>query len=153
MLAASSAARIRDQTLDIRRQRAHAGDILVVRQSSFEALSHFTPNRSLDRKSATGNTEQQTVLGWGKSVVKNLSEDIQKEFPGIKGFGVSDMWDMARFYAEYQSNEILQPLVAEISWSKHIVILTKCKETQQRQFYIVVRQTSFEALSHCFFDA
>jgi len=37
---------------------------------------------------------------------------------------------MARFYAEYQSNEILQPLVAEISWSKHIVILTKCKETQ-----------------------
>ena len=47
------------------------------------------------------------------------------------------MWDMARFYAEYQSNETLQPLVAEISWSKHIVILTKCKETQQRQFYIL----------------
>ena len=44
---------------------------------------------------------------------------------------------MARFYAEYQSNEILQPLVGEISWSKHIVILTKCKETQQRQFYIL----------------
>ena len=48
-----------------------------------------------------------------------------------------NMWDMARFYSEYQSNEILQPLVAEISWSKHIVILTKCKETQQRQFYIL----------------
>ena len=47
------------------------------------------------------------------------------------------MWDMARFYAEYQTNEILQPLVGEISWSKHIVILTKCKETQQRQFYIL----------------
>lgn len=82
-------------------------------------------------------TEQQTALGWGKSVVENLSRDIQKEFPGIKGFGVSNMWDMARFYAEYQSDEILQPLVGEISWSKHIVILTKCKETQQRQFYIL----------------
>lgn len=82
-------------------------------------------------------TEQQTALGWGKSVVENLSRDIQKEFPGIKGFGVSNMWDMARFYIEYQSNEILQPLVGEISWSKHIVILTKCKETQQRQFYIL----------------
>lgn len=82
-------------------------------------------------------TEQQTALGWGKSVVENLSRDIQKEFPGIKGFGVSNMWDMARFYAEYRSNEILQPLVGEISWSKHIVILTKCKETQQRQFYIL----------------
>ena len=82
-------------------------------------------------------TEQQTALGWGKSVVENLSRDIQKEFPGIKGFGVSNMWDMARFYAEYQSNEILQPLVGEISWSKHIVILTKCKDTRQRQFYIL----------------
>lgn len=82
-------------------------------------------------------TEQQTTLGWGKSVVENLSRDIQKEFPGIKGFGVRNMWDMARFYAEYQSDEILQPLVAEISWSKHIVILTKCKETRQRQFYIL----------------
>ena len=81
--------------------------------------------------------EQQTTLGWGKSVVENLSKDIQKEFPGIKGFSARNMWDMARFYSEYQSNEILQPLVAEISWSKHIVILTKCKETQQRQFYIV----------------
>ena len=85
-------------------------------------------------------TEQQTALGWGKSVVENLSRDIQKEFPGIKGFGVSNMWDMARFYAEYQSNEILQPLVGEISWSKHIVILTKCKETRQRQFYILDTQ-------------
>lgn len=82
-------------------------------------------------------TEQQTALGWGKSVVENLSRDIQKEFPGIKGFGVRNMWDMARFYAEYQLNEILQPLVAEISWSKHVVILTKCKETRQRQFYIL----------------
>ncbi len=69
--------------------------------------------------------------------MENLSRDIQKEFPGIKGFGVSNMWDMARFYAEYQSDEILQPLVGEISWSKHIVILTKCKETRQRQFYIL----------------
>ena len=82
-------------------------------------------------------TEQQAALGWGKSVVENLSRDIQKEFPGIKGFGVSNMWDMARFYSEYRSNEILQPLVGEISWSKHIVILTKCKEMQQRQFYIL----------------
>lgn len=64
-------------------------------------------------------TEQQAALGWGKSVVENLSRDIQKEFPGIQGFGARNIWDMA------------------ISWSKHIVILTKCKDTQQRQFYIL----------------
>lgn len=81
--------------------------------------------------------EQQTIQGWGKSVVESLSRDIQTEFPGIQGFGARNMWDMARFYSEYHNNEILQPLVAEISWSKHIVILSKCKNTQQRQFYIL----------------
>ena len=44
---------------------------------------------------------------------------------------------MVRFYTEYQPNEILQPLVAEISWAKHILILTKCKDTQERRFYIL----------------
>ena len=82
-------------------------------------------------------TERQKQLGWGKSVVENLSKDIQKEFPGIQGFGVSNLRDMARFYTEYQSNEILQPLVGEISWTKHILILTKCKDTQERRFYIL----------------
>lgn len=28
-------------------------------------------------------------------------------------------------------------MVAEISWSKHIVIMTRCKDTRQRQFYIL----------------
>lgn len=82
-------------------------------------------------------TEQQNRLGWGKSVVQNLSKDIQQEFPGIKGFSERNIWDMARFYTEYHADEILQPLVAEISWSKHIVILTKCKEQRERQFYIL----------------
>ena len=82
-------------------------------------------------------TERQKTLGWGKSVVENLSRDIQEAFPGIQGFGVSNLRDMARFYTEYQSNEFLQPLVGEISWTKHILILTKCKDTQERRFYIL----------------
>jgi hypothetical protein len=30
--------------------------------------------------------EKQEQHGWGKSVVENLSDDLQKEFPGVKGF-------------------------------------------------------------------
>ena len=71
-------------------------------------------------------TDRQKELGWGKSVVENLSKDIQKEFPGIQGFGARNIWNMARFYSEYQSNAILQPLVGEISWTKHICMIT-CK--------------------------
>lgn len=82
-------------------------------------------------------TEKQQASGWGKAVVETLSNDLQKEFPGIRGFGTTNLWAMAQFYSEYQSNEILQPLVGEISWTKHLVIMTKCKDIQERQFYIL----------------
>lgn len=82
-------------------------------------------------------TVRQKTLGWGKSVVENLSRDIQAEFPGIQGFSIRNIRNMARFYAEYQSNEILQPLFAEISWAKHLYIMEKCKDTQERRFYIL----------------
>jgi predicted nuclease of restriction endonuclease-like (RecB) superfamily len=69
--------------------------------------------------------------------VETLSEDLQKEFPGMTGFGKSNLWSMAQFYSEYHANTILQPLVGEISWSKHLVIMSKCKDMQERQFYIL----------------
>ncbi|GHV09813.1 hypothetical protein FACS1894162_1280 [Bacteroidia bacterium] len=75
--------------------------------------------------------------GWGKSVVENLSAELRKEFPGITGYSERNLWLMAQFYTEYQDATNLQPLVAEISWAKHIVILNKCKDNQQRQFYIL----------------
>lgn len=40
------------------------------------------------------------------------------------------------FYNEYQLAINLAPLVREMSWSKHIVILKKCKEAQERLFYL-----------------
>ncbi len=42
---------------------------------------------------------------------------------------------MAQFYAEYHNDSNLEPLVREISWSKHLIILKKCKDSQERQFY------------------
>ena len=75
--------------------------------------------------------------GWGKSIVETLSNDIQKEFPGIKGFSSTNLWYMKQFFEEYRSSKFPQPLVGEISWSKHLVIMGKCKNEQERQFYIL----------------
>ena len=93
-------------------------------------------------------TEKQQTLGWGKSIVETLSDDLQKEFPGMIGFGKSNLWSMAQFYAEYQGNEILQPLVGEISWSKHLVIMAKCKDLQERQFYILATKKFVSNIIH-----
>ena len=45
--------------------------------------------------------ERQTGETWGKSVVGNLSNDLQREFLGISGFSVSNLWRMKLFYAAY----------------------------------------------------
>jgi len=80
--------------------------------------------------------ERQARHGWGKSVVENLAADLQKEFAGMNGFSTQNLWYMRQFYSEYHQSTILQPLVGEISWSKHLVIMSKCKDEHERHFYI-----------------
>lgn len=81
-------------------------------------------------------SEKQSV-GWGKAIVPILSNELQKEFPKMSGFSVGNLWLLAQFYSEYHTDINLVPLVREISWSKHVVILKKCKDSQERQFYIL----------------
>lgn len=80
--------------------------------------------------------KKQEEYGWGKSIVQNLSEELQKEFVGMKGFSVQNLWNMRQFYLEYKENKKLQPLVREISWTKNVVIFQKSKDELEREFYI-----------------
>jgi len=73
---------------------------------------------------------------WGKAVVPTLSKELQKEFPGASGYSERNLWLMAQFYTEYHDVANLQPMVAEISWTKHVVIFNRCKDNLERQFYI-----------------
>jgi predicted nuclease of restriction endonuclease-like (RecB) superfamily len=81
-------------------------------------------------------TEKQEELGWGKSVVNDIASKLQKEFPGIKGFSSANLWRMRNFYITYKSNEKLAPLVREISWTKNLLIMEKCKNDLEKEFYI-----------------
>lgn len=79
---------------------------------------------------------QQEENGWGKSIVQVLSKELQKEFPGAKGYSAANLWRMRNFYLSYRDSEKLAPLVREISWSNNIIIMEKCKDDLQREFYI-----------------
>ena len=79
---------------------------------------------------------QADGTGWGKAVVERLAADLRAEFPGVQGFSAQNLWYMRQFYLAYHSHEKLQPLVGEISWAKHLVILGKCKDPLEREFYI-----------------
>ena len=73
---------------------------------------------------------------WGKSIVQQLAKDLQAEFPGIGGYSTANLWRMKLFYESYVDNEKLAPMVREISWSHNLVILEKCKDDLEREFYI-----------------
>jgi len=79
---------------------------------------------------------EKQKLGWGKSVVESLSIYLKQEFPQTKGFSSTNLWLMTQFYQSYCDEVNLQPLVGEISWSKHAVILAKIKDRELRRFYI-----------------
>ncbi len=80
--------------------------------------------------------ERQRDAGWGKSVVENLARDLQDEFPGIKGFSAANPWRMRLFYDTYAHNEKLAPMVREIGWTHNLLIMEKCKDDLEREFYL-----------------
>jgi predicted nuclease of restriction endonuclease-like (RecB) superfamily len=43
---------------------------------------------------------------------------------------------MRQFYQEYYESAKLQPLVGEIGWSHNLVILGRCKDPLEREFYL-----------------
>ena len=108
-----------------------------VYQSQYEALKKVNKQLiELYLFIGQGIIEKQKKHNWGKSIVEELAKDLQKEFVGIKGFSSRNLWYMRNFYNHYNENEKLQPLVAEISWSHNLLILDKCKDDLEREFYI-----------------
>jgi len=79
---------------------------------------------------------KQDKIGWGKAIVETLAKDLQKEFPGIQGFSSANLWRMRNFYLTYRTNEKLAPLVREISWTKNVIIMERCKDDIRREFYL-----------------
>jgi predicted nuclease of restriction endonuclease-like (RecB) superfamily len=80
--------------------------------------------------------DRQQAAGWGKAIVEQLACDIRATFPGISGFSARNVWNMRIFYLTYHQNSKLQPMVAEIGWTHNLVILEKCKDDAEREFYI-----------------
>ena len=73
--------------------------------------------------------ERQKTEGWGKAVVERLSADLRAEFGEKSGFSGRNLWYMRTFYREYKEQPILQPLAAEISWTKNTLILDRCQNS------------------------
>ena len=72
---------------------------------------------------------------WGSKFLRSLSDEIKNEFPSAKGFSVSNLKNMARFYREYSNDEIGQSVTSQITWTHNIEVL-RVESKEQRLWYI-----------------
>lgn len=59
--------------------------------------------------------EKQQVLGWGESVIDQVSSDLRAAFPAARGFSPRNLRDMKRFYLAYADEAIWPQVVAKLA--------------------------------------
>jgi predicted nuclease of restriction endonuclease-like (RecB) superfamily len=80
--------------------------------------------------------EKQKTGRLGRSTLERLQVDLQNEFGGTLCFSSSNLHRMKSFYETYRDNKRLQRMVREISWAHNIIILDRCADNSEREFYL-----------------
>lgn len=108
----------------------HAG-----RSKAFEAVNVAL----IDTYWAIGEQLSDKVAdaGWGKGVVTELATWLGVQAPELKGFSASNLWRMKQFYETYVALPKLATLLRELSWSKHLLLLSYCKSEEEKEFYLL----------------
>lgn len=83
-------------------------------------------------------SEKAKDATYGDGYVDSLASYIQENFPGIKGFNRRGLYRMKQFYELYAGNENVSPLVTQLSWTNHLLIMSGCKSDEEREFYIML---------------
>lgn len=73
---------------------------------------------------------------WGDGVVDQLATYIAQTQPSLKGFTRANLFRMRQFYETYQHDELVSPLVRQLSWTHNLIILSQCKRSEEREFYL-----------------
>ncbi|MEW6086960.1 MAG: PDDEXK nuclease domain-containing protein [bacterium] len=80
--------------------------------------------------------EKIEVSKWGEGVVESLANDLNKEFPDMKGFSPQNLWRMKQIYETYKDFPKLSPLVRELPWTHNTIILHHTQNIEEKEFYI-----------------
>lgn len=73
---------------------------------------------------------------WGNKFIDNLSRDLKIAFPNSTGYSVRNLKYMAKFAALYPYEQIVQEVLAQITWGHNTVLLDKIADDVERERYI-----------------
>jgi predicted nuclease of restriction endonuclease-like (RecB) superfamily len=80
--------------------------------------------------------DRQVNEPWGSKVLDRLARDLRTEFPHMKGFSRSNLYNMRAFAAAWNGPEpIVQTPSGQLSWSHNVALLSKLDDHELRQWY------------------
>ena len=74
---------------------------------------------------------------WGDSVVEELASAIAEQYPGMRGYTRRNLFRMRQFYEAYRGHKKVSPLVTQLPWTHHLIILSQTKQPEEREFYML----------------
>ncbi len=101
--------------------------------------------------------EKQKSSKWGDGLIKQVAQDLKKEFPDMKGFSRTNLLYMKKWYLFYTDINVPQVVgrdsnvpqlvdeladeqknikIFQIPWGHNREIITKCKTQQEAIFYV-----------------
>ena len=93
-------------------------------------LMYWKIGRYLSEKSADAD--------YGDAYIDSVSAYIQQQFPGIKGFTRRGLYRMKQFFETYPGPEKVSTLLTQFCWSSHMLIISSCKTSEEREFYLTL---------------
>ncbi len=85
--------------------------------------------------------KKQRTANWGDGILQQISKDIQKEFPDVKGFSVTNLKYM-KLWVKFYSNrpQLVDDLdntpIFKIPWGHNREIITKTRSVEEALFYV-----------------
>jgi len=89
--------------------------------------------------------EKQKKSHWGDGLIKQLSMDLKKEFPDMKGFSYRNVkymkqwflfWSPAEAIGQQAVAQLEPDLILQIPWGQNLVIISKSQSKGEALFYV-----------------
>lgn len=72
---------------------------------------------------------------WGSKFIDNLAADIKLSFPNTTGYSARNLKYMAKFAAMFEDAEIVQAVLAQLTWYHNMALMDKTQDTEQYVWY------------------
>jgi predicted nuclease of restriction endonuclease-like (RecB) superfamily len=78
--------------------------------------------------------DQQQAGGWGEDVVGQIAQDLSADTDSARGFSRRNLFYMRRFATLWPVREKVPPVMAQIAWTSHRVLMDRFSE--DRDLYV-----------------